>query len=78
MEICKYFNIIFIKNIPSLDNNYNNEAKRFILFIDEAYENNVKLIILSQNSIDKIYQDGLLYDLFQRAASRLKQLTNNK
>jgi len=38
----------------------------------------VKLIILSQNSIDKIYQDGLLYDLFQRAASRLKQLTNNK
>ena len=78
MEICKNFNIIFIKNMPELNNNFNNEAKRFILFIDEAYENNVKLIILSQNSIDKIYHNGLLFDLFQRAASRLNQLTNKR
>ncbi|MDA7705465.1 cell division protein ZapE [Rickettsiales bacterium] len=78
MKICKKFDFIFVKNIPILNNDLNNETKRFILFIDEAYENNVKLIILSQNSIDKIYEDGLLYDLFSRAASRLKQLTNKK
>jgi|TARA_B110000259_G_scaffold85303_1_gene99429 cell division protein ZapE len=78
IEICKYFNIIFIKNIPELGNHYNNETKRFISFIDEAYENNIKLVILSQNSIDKIYHDGLLSDLFQRTASRLRQLTNKK
>lgn len=74
-HICKIFKTIFIKNIPILNNLYNNEAKRFILFLDEAYENNVHLVILSQNSIDKIYENGLLYDLFQRAASRLKELT---
>jgi cell division protein ZapE len=77
MKICKNFKFIFIKNIPALNNNLNNETKRFILFIDEAYENDVKLTILSQNSIDKIYENGLLYELFQRAASRLKQLTDN-
>ena len=76
MKICKKFNMIFIKNLPKLGNNLNNEAKRFILFLDESYENNVKLIILSENSIDKIYEDGLLYGQFQRASSRLKQLTN--
>lgn len=78
MEICKKFNVIFIKNLPKLGNDLNNEAKRFILFLDESYENNVQLVILSENSIDKIYEDGLLYDLFQRATSRLKQLTNRR
>ncbi len=46
--ICKNFDLIFLKKLPKLTKEDVNEARRFILFIDEIYENKVALIVNSQ------------------------------
>ncbi len=75
--ICNRFNIIFLLNVPKLNPEDRNEAKRFILFIDQAYERKITLLILSAVDIDQIYQDGTDSFKFKRAASRLKEMMSD-
>ena len=74
-EICQRYNVIFLLNLPILNPEDRNEAKRFILFIDEIYENKVRLFILAQAEIDDIYKKGQNSWKFQRTASRIKEIT---
>jgi cell division protein ZapE len=66
---------LFINDIPMLDNNDNN-AKRFISFIDIAYENSIKLFLSSNFDFKKIYTKGRLVFEFNRTISRINALCN--
>ncbi len=74
--ICQKFNIIFLINIPKLAKEDRNEARRLILFIDEVYENKVKLIMLSKVKPEEIYAEGVGATAFKRAASRINEITS--
>ena len=75
--ICKKFALIFIKNLPKLTKEDPNEARRLILFIDEAYENKLALIILAECKIEEIYLHGIGIEAFKRTISRLKEIKSD-
>ena len=75
--ICKKFSLIFIKNLPKLTKEDPNEARRLILFIDEAYENKLALIILAECEIEEIYLHGIGIEAFKRTISRLKEIKSD-
>ncbi len=55
-----------------------NEMRRFMLFIDEIYENNTALIILARSKIENIYAEKNLDNSFDRAISRLKEIKSDE
>jgi len=76
--ICKKYDIIFLLNVPKLTKDERNEAKRFILFIDEIYENKKILLILCDVKIEDIYQEGKDSKKFKRTISRLKEIMSDE
>lgn len=75
--ICAQFHLIFLTNLPKLTPQDVNEARRFILFIDEVYENKTALIVQSQINIDEIYVEGTGHQAFKRTVSRLKEIKSD-
>lgn len=69
-EICKNFDLIFLKKLPILTQDDRNEMRRFMLFIDEVYEHKIGLVILAKTTIENLCTDNL----FRRTASRLKEI----
>ena len=48
IEISKIYQNVFISNVPKMDSNSMDEARRFINMIDEFYDRNVKVIISAE------------------------------
>lgn len=57
LEIVKQFEVVFIEDIPQLTLSQKDQARRFILFIDAAYESKTKLLTLSSVPITQIFSD---------------------
>lgn len=55
LQIVSKFNVIFINNVPKLNNSQRDFARRFILFLDAAYESKTKLFTLSEVPIAEIF-----------------------
>ncbi|MBM3580203.1 MAG: cell division protein ZapE [Alphaproteobacteria bacterium] len=72
--ICKNFDLIFLLKLPQLKDEDVNEMRRFMLFIDEVYENKVALIILAKTPIKKICSAKI----FKRTASRLREIRSDE
>lgn len=45
LEFCKLFDVIILRNVPIIDLRDVNTLRRFITFIDQIYDNRVKLVI---------------------------------
>jgi cell division protein ZapE len=75
--ICQKFDLIFLLKIPKLTKEDVNEARRFLLFIDEVYENKVALIFSAKVSAEKIYENGIGVEVFQRAISRINEIKSD-
>lgn len=75
--ICKNFDLIFLNALPRLTKDNPNEARRFVLFIDEVYENKVALIVSAKVKIAEIYQEGIGAEAFKRTASRLNEIKSD-
>lgn len=75
--ICQKFSLIFLMDLPMMEASDVNEAKRFILFIDEVYENKTALIVKANINIDAIYATGKSSEAFKRTASRLKEIKSD-
>lgn len=58
IEICRTFPTLFIENVPRLGLNQREMARRFITFIDAAYESKTKLFIASEVPILQIFGAG--------------------
>lgn len=75
--ICQNFDLIFLMKLPRLSADNLNEARRFVLFIDEVYENKVALIVSSQVKISEIYAQGIGAEAFKRTVSRLNEIKSD-
>lgn len=75
--IAKQFDLIFLLNIPQLTTDDANEARRFILLIDEIYENKTALIALATTAPEKIYTEGKGSEAFKRTISRLNEIQSD-
>ena len=53
LEITKNFETIFIQDVPQLGLDTKDQARRFILFIDAAYEAKVRFVFLRSSQMNK-------------------------
>ena len=75
--ICQNFDLIFLQNVPQLTEQDVNEARRFVLFIDEVYENKVAMIISAKSEPVEIYKNGIGSEAFKRTVSRLNEIKSD-
>ena len=75
IELSREFHTIFISNLDVIEEE--DTARRFIAFIDECYDRNVKVIFLSNPLPNEIYTGKRLADKFQRPLSRLTEMQSN-
>jgi len=76
--ICKNFDLIFLLKVPKLTSEDVNEARRFVLFIDEVYENKTALIVLAKTKLEKIYESKIGSEAFARTVSRLNEIKSDQ
>ena len=58
-----------------LDDEKENEARRFISIIDEFYERKVKLVLTTDTCFKKLYQGKSLNFEYERTKSRLSEMS---
>lgn len=78
IELAQRFQVVLIDAIPSLDDDDNDAVRRFIMWVDECYEQKVALIISAQENPLQIYHGKRLAFEWQRCASRLMQLNSQQ
>lgn len=57
IEFTNKFSTIFVLNIPKMDLNQKDLARRFITFIDACYESKTKLFVTSEVPVFKVFSD---------------------
>ncbi len=75
INIAKNFNIIFLNNVPELNEQKKDSCRRFISLIDMLYENKCSIIILASKPIASLNSIKSLSEEFKRTASRLYEMT---
>ena len=78
IEIADKYKGLIIYNIPILDKQKNNEARRFIWLIDALYDRKCFLMCTSQTEIKKIYDGNEWKFEFNRTISRLIEMSRIK
>ncbi len=80
LAIAERFHTIFIDEIPVMDVQHRNEAKRFINLIDTLYDQNVKVIASAEAEPHKLYLavEGKEAFEFERTASRLIEMRSTE
>lgn len=75
INIAKKFKLIFLENVPELNENKKDSCRRFISLIDMLYENNCSVVILAKKPISTLSTVKSLAGEFDRTASRLYEMT---
>ena len=78
IEISKIYQNVFISGVPKMDNNYIDEARRFINMIDEFYDRHVKVIISAESPMDELCGIKKIEADFRRTISRLKEMQSDE
>jgi cell division protein ZapE len=74
IEIARTYQTVFLADVPQLDADHDNEARRFIALVDELYDRSVKLIVSAAAPPAELYRGERLVLDFARAASRLVEM----
>ncbi len=78
IEIGRLYQTVLVSNVPQMDENQNDTAKRFITLVDEFYDRNVKLILSAQAMPEDLYQGKRLAQPFKRTISRLVEMQTHE
>ena len=79
IEIVKTFEWVFISNFHACNDDHIDKIRRFISFIDIAYQEKQKLkCFYDPNSMINLYSGDQLYHLWVRTESRLHQIASTK
>lgn len=73
------FHTIFIEDIPVMNREDQNAAKRFILLIDTLYDNHIRIVVTAEAEPDGLYTatSGTEAFEFKRTISRLHEMQSN-
>ncbi|MDJ0612616.1 MAG: cell division protein ZapE [Rhizobiaceae bacterium] len=76
LALARRFHTVFIEDIPIMDRQDQNAAKRFILLIDTLYDNNIRIVALAETEPDGLYvaKSGTESFEFARTSSRLIEM----
>ncbi len=74
IELATTFHTVLLSDVPILDENRNDAARRLVNLVDEFYDRRVKLIVSAEANPDKLYTGKRLEFEFVRAASRLMEM----
>ena len=74
IALCQAYSVIIINDIPAMDDNNNDFARRFISLVDEAYDQRILLIVSAEVDIDFLYEGKLLSFAFERTKSRMLEM----
>ena len=78
IEIAERFRCIIVSNVPVMDEDMDDRARRFIYLIDALYDKRVLLIISAEAEADRLYHGEMLAFAFRRTASRLIEMRSQK
>ncbi len=74
IDLTQRYSTLLLSDIPQMDDDDNNAAKRFIHLIDACYDRAVKMIASANAPIDGIYTGRRLAQEFERTRSRLTEM----
>lgn len=74
IELAKAYPAVIVSNVPQFTVYTENEAKRFVLLVDEFYDRQVKLIVSAAAPITELYDGAKLRAEFGRTESRLIEM----
>lgn len=77
-QIASYFKTVLISNIPKMDSNMDDAARRFINLIDTFYDMNVNIVVSSAAEPERLYSGNKLSFEFDRAVSRINEMQTTK
>lgn len=77
IEIAHKFDLIFLANVPILQENQRNELKRLILFIDALYEGHCDIAASLEAPIEGLYQGQTHKFELDRTISRLTEMQSS-
>jgi cell division protein ZapE len=78
IEIARDYRSVFVSNVPQLDPDHENEARRFIALVDELYDRGVKLVLSAAAAPAELYRGERLRAEFARTASRLIEMQSRE
>jgi len=74
IEIARAFNTVMLSNMPQLQEEDWNAARRFMILVDEFYDRGVKLLLSAQIPVESLYTGKRLAMEFARTTSRLVEM----
>jgi cell division protein ZapE len=77
IEIARWYPTVIVSDMPVLDRDAEDPARRFIAMVDEFYDRKVKLIVSAATDIDSLYRGDRLQFEFARTSSRLTEMQSN-
>ncbi|MGA9853291.1 MAG: cell division protein ZapE [Gammaproteobacteria bacterium] len=78
IEIARSYHTVLISDIPLLNTDMEDEARRFVALVDEFYDRRVKLAISAAVPIDRLYAGKRLVLEFERTSSRLTEMQSRE
>ncbi len=77
IEIARTYQAVLLANVPRLDADKEDRAKRLINLVDELYDRRVKLIMSAECAPDALYCGNRHTTDFQRTVSRLQEMRSH-
>ncbi len=77
LEIARCFHTVLVSNIPRLDADSEDKARRLVNLIDIMYDHNVKFIASAEAEPDDLYHGARMQHEFARTASRLVEMQSH-
>ncbi|HKT31526.1 MAG TPA: cell division protein ZapE [Gammaproteobacteria bacterium] len=74
IEIARAWHTVLVSDIPRLDADLEDEARRFVALVDEFYDRRVKLAVSAAVPLQQLYAGKRLGFEFQRTVSRLTEM----
>jgi len=74
MAIATHFPVVLIDQVPRLSEDLRDQARRFMVLIDELYEHKVMLVMAAADAPERLYPQGDGAFEFQRTVSRLNEM----
>lgn len=78
VNICQYFKVIVLEDVPEIGELETDKATRFINFIDNAYFYKTLLFISLVKAPEEIYKKGHKLDEYKRTISRLVEMNSDE